>query len=69
MLHRLFAARWLGWVSLVFAALSLTGATTGLTLVNGGTVSPVSYSPAIGSTVVTLIASIFMLRRSSLAVG
>ncbi|HEV7679094.1 MAG TPA: hypothetical protein VGQ42_11045 [Candidatus Dormibacteraeota bacterium] len=61
----LFAARWLGWLSLVFAALSLAGATMGLTLVNGGTVSPVSYSPAIATAVVTLIASIFMLRRVS----
>jgi hypothetical protein len=67
MLRGVVASRWLGVLSLVFAALSVAGGTLGLTLVNGGSVSPVSYSPAIGTSVVSVIVSIYMLRRSAWA--
>ncbi|HVA88945.1 MAG TPA: hypothetical protein VNL71_03800, partial [Chloroflexota bacterium] len=62
MVRRTFAAPWLGYLSLVFAPLSVVGAVLGLTLTDGGTVSPLSFAPAIGSMVVVVISSIFMLR-------
>ena len=62
MVRRTFAAPWLGYLSLIFAPLSVVGAVLGLTLTDGGTVSPLSFAPAIGSMVVVVISSIFMLR-------
>ena len=56
-----FAARWLGWVSLGFAALSVVSSVAGLTISDGGT-SAFGYFPAVGFVLVGLISSIYMLR-------
>jgi hypothetical protein len=56
------AARWVGWLSLVLAALSVLSSVIGLTLANGGT-SALGFFPAIGFAVIALITSIFMLRE------
>lgn len=60
-LRRSFAAPWLGWVSAVFAALSVLSGILGLTLTNGGT-TPFSYFPAIGIGVIAIVSGIYMLR-------
>jgi hypothetical protein len=57
-----FASRWLGHLSLVFAPVSIAGGVLGLTQTTGGTSSPVSFSPAIGSMTIVLLSSIYMLR-------
>ncbi len=62
--RRVFAAAWLGWLSLVLAALALAGSIIGLTSATGGT-SALGYSPALGASIVVLIASVFMLRDST----
>jgi hypothetical protein len=54
------AARWVGWLSLVLAALSVLSSVIGLTLANGGT-SALGFFPAIGFALITLITSFFML--------
>ncbi len=64
--RRVFAAAWLGWLSFVLAALALAGSMIGLTSVTGGT-SALGYFPALGASVVVLIASVFMLRESASA--
>jgi hypothetical protein len=56
-----FATRWVGWVSLVFALLSIVSSIEGLTISNGGT-SALGYFPAVGFVLVGLISSVFMLR-------
>lgn len=61
MLRGTFAARWVGWVSLVFALLSVVSSVEGLTISNGGT-SAFGYFPAVGFVLVGLISSVFMLR-------
>jgi hypothetical protein len=60
-LRRTFAARWLGWLSIVFSALSVLSGLLGLTLKNGGT-TPFSYFPAIGFGVIAIASGIYMLR-------
>ncbi len=62
--RRVFAAAWLGWLSFVLAALALVGSMLGLTSVGGGT-SALGYSPALGASIVVLIASVFMLRDNA----
>jgi hypothetical protein len=62
-----FASRWLGCLSLVFAPVSIAGGVLGLTQTTGGTSSPVSFSPAIGSMTIVLLSSIYMLRYRSSA--
>jgi len=64
--RRVFAAAWLGWLSFVLAALALAGSMIGLTSASGGT-SALGYSPAIGASIIMLIASVFMLRDSDVA--
>lgn len=56
------AARWVGWLSLVLAALSVLSSVIGLTLANGGT-SGLGFFPAVGFAVSALITSTFMLRE------
>jgi hypothetical protein len=56
-----FAAPWVGWLSLVLAALSVLSGVLGLTLTNGGT-TPFSYFPAAGFGLVAIISGIFMIR-------
>jgi hypothetical protein len=60
-LRRTFAARWLGWLSIAFSALSVFSGLLGLTLKNGGT-TPFSYFPAIGFGFVAIGSGIYMLR-------
>ena len=60
----IFAAPWLGWLSFVFAALAAAGSLLGLTSLDGGT-SVFGYLPAIGSGVILLFSSIFMVRESA----
>lgn len=54
--------RWLGYLSGVLATASVAGGASGLTSIDGGTSSPVSYAPAIGFTGVVLILSVVLLR-------
>jgi len=61
MLRGVFAARWVGWLSLLLAALSVLSSVVGLTIASGGT-SVVGYFPAVGFVLIGLISSIFMLR-------
>jgi len=68
MVRGVFAAPWVGWLSLVFAALSLVSGILGLTTSSGGT-SPLGYFPAIGFVLIGLISSIFMLRTPARVVG
>ena len=56
-----FGARWIGWISLLFAALSVVSAIMGLTVTNGGT-SAIGYFPAIGFVLVGLTSSIYIVR-------
>jgi hypothetical protein len=62
--RRIFAAPWLGWLSFLFAALAVTGSLVGLTSTSGGT-SAFGFMPAVGSGVILLISSIFMVRDSA----
>lgn len=52
----------------MFAPLSVVGAVLGLTQTTCGTSSPVSFSPAIGSMIIVLLSSVYMLRYRSPAV-
>ena len=56
-----FATRWLGFVLLAFAALSLTGGLIGLSQVDGGTSSVLSYSPAFVTILTSLLCGIAMI--------
>ena len=56
-----FASRWVGWISLVFALLSVVSSIEGLTISSGGT-SALGYFPAVGFVLVGLVSSVFMLR-------
>jgi hypothetical protein len=61
MLRNTLAARWVGWVSLGFAALSVVSSVVGLMISDGGT-SSFGYFPAVGFVLVGLISNIYMLR-------
>ena len=65
--RRMFAAPWLGGLSFLFAALAVVGSLLGLTSTDGGT-SVFGFMPAIGSGVILLIASVFMLRDTATGV-
>jgi hypothetical protein len=67
MIRRAFAAAWLGWLSFVLAAFAAAGSVVGLTATSGGT-SVFGFLPAIGSLVVILITSIYMLRYRSVVI-
>ena len=56
-----FAAPWLGWISAIFAGLSVLSGVLGVTLTNGGT-TPLSYFPAIGFGVMAIASGIYMVR-------
>jgi hypothetical protein len=60
-LRRAFATRWLGFVLLVFAALSLTGGLIGLSQVDGGNSSVLSIAPAFVTIATSLICGIVMV--------
>jgi len=56
-----FATRWVGFVLLAFAALSLTGGLIGLSQVDGGSSSVLSYAPAFVTFPTSLICGIAMV--------
>ncbi len=59
LLRRRFGARWLGWLSVVLAVFAVIGSVLGLTLTDP---TVFGFLPAIGSLLVVLISSIFMVR-------
>lgn len=58
-------ARWLGYLSGILAVLSAAGSVAGLTSVDGGSSSPVSFAPATGTSIVVLILGVVMMRWSA----
>lgn len=61
-LRGLVVRAWVAYLSFVLALLSAAGGCLGLTSIDGGTSSPVSFAPAIATAVVTLIVAIGLLR-------
>jgi hypothetical protein len=63
-LRRVFAAVWVGYLSIALAALSVIGGWLGLSQLDGGGSSPLSFSPALGMTLITVVSSVYLLRPS-----
>jgi hypothetical protein len=57
-----YGRRWAGYLSIVLALPTLIGAILGLTMLTGGSMFPLSFSPAISSILMTLILGVRMLR-------
>jgi MFS family permease len=56
-------ARPVGYFASLLAVLSAAGGVSGLSTVDGGTSSPVSYAPAVATVLITLVLAVGLLRR------
>jgi hypothetical protein len=62
-LRGIVLSAWVGYLSLLLAGLSVAGGSMGLSSIDGGMSSPVSYAPVVATSVVPVIIAVGLLRR------
>jgi hypothetical protein len=62
-LRGIVLSAWVGYLSLLLAELSVAGGSMGLSSIDGGMSSPVSYAPVVATSVVPVIIAVGLLRR------